>query len=412
MIMNTKRLGLGLLAGVAALSLGAATADAGTLRVVLGYYSAATQELFDGMAKDFMAAHPDDTVQIEVVSWDNLQQRLTTDIAGGTAPDIAMIGTRWLVDYAANGIAEPLDSYMTPEFKDRFIESFLAPSTIDGVLYGLPVAASARAMYYNKDILAAAGVAEPPKTWDEVVDTARKIKALGTDAYGFALQGKEIETDAFWYYSLWSHGGDILVDGKSGVSSPEAIASLELYKSMLDEGLTEPNPTGLNRQDIETLFKTGRMGMILTGPWLRGQIKDEAPNLNYAIAPIPAGSTQATYGVTDTLMVFASSENKELAWQFLTETAFSDKWRVEFTTKEGFLPVTKAEAAAPIFADDPQLKAFTDMLPYAHFAPLVPNWEQMADAVIAALQKTYLGEATPEEALKEAAATIDSVIAQ
>lgn len=412
MIRDTKRLGLGLLAGVAALSLGAATADAATIRVVLGYYSAATQGLFEGMAKDFMAAHPDDTVQIEVVSWDNLQQRLTTDIAGGTAPDIAMIGTRWLVDYSANGIAEPLDDYMTPEFKDRFIESFLAPSTIDGVLYGLPVAASARAMYYNKDILAAAGVTEPPKTWDEVVDTARKIKALGTDAYGFALQGKEIETDAYWYYSLWSHGGDILVDGKSGVSSPEAIAALTLYKSMLDEGLTEPNPTGLNRQDIETLFKTGRMGMILTGPWLRGQIATEAPNLNYALAPIPQGSTQATYGVTDTLMIFASSENKELAWQFLTEQAFSDKWRVEFTTKEGFLPVTKAEAAAPVFADDPQLKAFTDMLPYAHFAPLVANWEQMADAVIAALQKTYLGEATPEAALQEAAATIDSVIAQ
>ena len=95
---------------------------------------------------------------------------------------------------------------------------------------------------------------------------------------------------------------------------------------------------------------------------------------------IPAGSTKATYGVTDTLMLFSSSKNKELAMKFLTETAFSTKWRTEFTKKEGFLPVMKAVASAPDFANDPQLTAFTNMLPYAHFAPPVANWEQIKKA--------------------------------
>ena len=62
--------------------------------------------------------------------------------------------------------------------------------------------------------------------------------------------------------------------------------------------------------------------------------------------------------------------------------------------------------------EHPQLKAFTDMLPYAHFAPPVANWEQMADAVIRALQQVYTKQAEPEAALKEAAATIDSVLQQ
>jgi multiple sugar transport system substrate-binding protein len=405
-----KRVFASLLAGAAALVGTTMASQAGEIRVVLGYYSAETQGLFEGMAKDFMAAHPDDKVDIEVIQWDNLQQRLTTDIAGGTAPDIAMIGTRWLVDYVKNDIAEPIDSYMTPEFKATFIDAFMTPSTFDGKIYGLPVAASARAMYYNKDLFEKAGVANPPQTWDEVVDAAKKVNALGDDIYGFALQGKEIETDAYWYYSLWSHGGEILKDGKSAIDSPEAIAALKLYKSMLDEGLTEPDPTGLNRQDIETLFKQGRVGMILTGPWLRGQIAADAPNLNYGLTGIPAGSTKATYGVTDTLMLFASSKNKELAMQFLTETAFSTKWRTEFTKKEGFLPVMKAVAEAPDFANDPQLTASTNMLPYAHFAPPVANWEQMADTIISALQKVYIGQAEPEAALKDAAAGINSLI--
>ena len=126
-----RKLAQALLGGAALLGLGAGIAAAAELRVVVATYSPATKPIFEGMAKDFMAANPDTTVKVEEVAWDNLQQRLTTDIAGGTAPDIAMIGTRWLVDFVKNDIAEPLNAYMDDEFKGRFIESFMSPSTID-----------------------------------------------------------------------------------------------------------------------------------------------------------------------------------------------------------------------------------------------------------------------------------------
>ena len=64
----------------------------------------------------------------------------------------------------------------------------------------------------------------------------------------------------------------------------------------------------------------------------------------------------------------------------------SPKWLGQVAAKEGFLPVTKVEADAPVFTNDPQLKAFTDHAFYAHFAPPIPNWEQAADATIRALQ--------------------------
>lgn len=407
------RKALGLLLGLAALGSFALRAEAKTeLRVVVAYYSAATEGVFAGMAKDFETKHPDVDVKLEVVQWDNLQQRLTTDIAGGTAPDLAIIGTRWLVDFVKNDIAEPLDSYITPDFKARFIESFLGPSTINGKVYALPVAASARAMYYNKDLLNKAGVAEPPSDWTTLVADAEKVKALGGNLYGFALQGKEIETDAYWYYALWTQGGDIISGGKSGVAGPSAIRAATLYRTMIDRGLTEPDPTGYNRQDIERLFMQGRVAMLLTGPWLRGQIKTQAPNLNYAIAPIPAGTAKATYGVTDSLMLFKTSRQKKLAWQFLTETAYDLKWRTDFTLKEGFLPVLKAVAGLPQFVDDPQMKAFTALLAYAHFAPPVPNWEQIADTTIRALQQIYTGQAGPEAAMQQAALAIDQILQQ
>ena len=403
-----KSLSRSLMAATAVVTLTAGAANAAEVRVVVAHYSDATQEIFRGMAADFMEANPDVTVVIENVSWDNLQQRLTTDIAGGTAPDIAIIGTRWLVDYVANDIAEPLDACVTDEVRGRFIETFLEPSVIDGVTYGLPVAASARAMYYNVDLLAEAGWEAPPETWDELVEAATALRDAGH--YGFGLQGKEIETDAYWYYALWSHGGDLFENGSSGIASDAAIEAASLYKMMIDEGLTQPDPTGFNRQDIEALLKQGRVGMILSGPWLRGQMEEEAPDVNYGIASIPKGTEQATYGVTDSIMMFSTSTVKDEACRFLTEAAFTDEWRREFTVREGFLPVFKSVAEDPAFADDPGLRAFTEMLPFARFAPLVTDWELMADTTSAALQNIYLGNAEPETALKEAAARIDSLL--
>jgi len=282
----------------------------------------------------------------------------------------------------------------------------------DGVTYGLPVAASARALYYNKELFEQAGIAEPPATWDELKAAAEKISALGDEIYGFGLQGKEIETDAYWYYALWTHGGELIEDGKSGIASEAGIQAANLYKSMIDDGLTQPGVTGYNRENVQDLFKQGRIGIMLTGPWLRGQLAEEAPDIAYGVAPIPEGIARATYGVTDSIIMFADSDVKEEAWKFLEEGAFAEASRREFTLKEGFLPVFKSIAADPHFADDPQLKAFTELLPNARFAPIIPNWEEMADATSRALQRIYLGEAEPEQALGEAAERIDQLLAQ
>lgn len=370
-------------------------------------YSSKTGPYFEKVAAAFEAENPDIDINIEVVPWDTLLQRLTTDIAGGVAPDLSIIGTRWLLDFAEQGIAEPLDGYLTPEFKDTFIDTFMAPSVIDGQIMGLPVAASARAMMINMDLFEQAG-AEPPETWDQLYDAAKKISAL-PDAYGLGMQGKEIETDAYFYYGLWTHGGDILKeDGSSGLDSDAAIETAKLYKQMIDEGLTQPSPTNYNREEVFNLFKQGNLGVIFTFPMLIPQIKEEAPDLNYKIMPFPEAGAKATYGVTDTLMMFADSDVKDAAWKFI-EFAYKDEYRSEFDRGEGFLPVTKGVAAEDYYSTDPDVAGFAAGLPYAKFAPTIANWEEIADTTVRALQRIYLGEATPEEALGAAAAEINEI---
>ena len=379
----------------------AAHARADTVRMAVAYYSATTGPYFEKMAADFHAAHPDIDVKIEVVNWADLLQKLRTDIAGGTNPDLSLIGTRWLLDFVRDGLAEPLDRYMSAAFRNRFIGPFLTPGQVDGKTYGLPIAASSRAMYYNKDLLAKAGYPDGPKNWDEVADAAAKTKANG--ATGFGIQGKGIEVDVYFYYALWSYGGDVIgADKKAAFASPAGVKALTLYKSFIDLGLTEDSPTNYTAQDIQAMFKQGRLGMLMTSPILLRQIAREAPNLNFGIVPIPTGTVSSTYAVTDSLVMFSNSKVKQAAWKFV-DFLFTKDARVAFNKSESFLPTTKEEATDPFFTENEKLKVFVSLLPSAHFAPTITGWEDTAKAVTDAVQSVYIGQATPEQALHRAA---------
>ncbi|TPK46178.1 sugar ABC transporter substrate-binding protein [Mesorhizobium sp. B2-5-4] len=406
--MNLAKWTAGLMAGMGMLAF-AAQAEAGEVRVTVAEYSAKTGPYFEQVKKEFEAKNPGITVKFEVVPWDVLLQKLTTDITAGTNADLSIIGTRWLIDFVQQDVAEPLDSYITPEFKGRFIDTFLSPSIMGGKTYGLPIAASARAMYYNKELFEKAGIAKPPATWTELQEDARKIKAQG--AFGFGLQGKEIETDVYYYYAMWSQGTEILnKDGTSGLGTPGALEAAKLYKSMIDEGLTEPGVTSNNREDVQNLFKQGKVGMMITAPFLSNQIKEEAPSLKYGVAAIPAGPTgvRGTYGVTDSMIMFKNSKNKDEAWK-LMDFLFTTEQRAKFTQGEGFLPVNKEEAKMDYYVNNADLAAFTALLPDARFAPVIPGWEEVAQITSDAMQKIYLG-GDPEAGLKDAAAKANAVL--
>ena len=397
----------GLATGALALSTSAYAVD---LRFTAGEYSKHTLPFFQQVAKDYEAAHPDVHIAVEVLPWDGYLQKLTTDISAGNAPDLSIVATIWVPDFASQNIIEPLDGYMSPEFKSVFIPSFFAPSTIDGKLMGIPAAASARAMMVNLDLFKKAGV-EPPKTWDEFYQAAKKISALGDGIYGFGLQGKETETDDYFYYALWSMGGEILKDKKSGLDSPEAMKTANFYKKLIDEKLVEPSPTAYSREDVFQMFKQGKVGMIFTFPMLIPQIKAEAPDLHYAVKPFPTDLKPTTLGVTDVMMLYSGSKAKKEAWDF-AQFMYQDKYRSQFDHDEGLLPVTKNIVAQDYYTKNPDLSTFAAGLSYAKFAPTIKDWAEIADITTRSLQAIYTGQGTVEASLKDGAKQIDDILAK
>lgn len=381
------------------------------IKVIVAHFSDKTLPTYQAAAEKFMEKNPDIEVILEDVSWDNLQQRIATDVAAGTTADITTIANRWVTDFVVSGIAEPLNDYMSPEFRDSFVQSVLDSVTVDGEVYITPTNGGAsRALYYNKDIFERAGIDGPPESWDDVIDAARKIKALDDGTYGYAIQGKEIETDTNWYFPFMSYGGNIVENGKSGINTDAGRRAVQIYKGMIDEGLSQPSPTASNRQDIEALFKQGRVGMVISGSWLHKQIQSDLPDLNYGVVEQPVGTHDVPWGGGDGFIIFQASKNKEAAWKFLEEAVFDPETVHNYISSEGMGPVTKAELEAVIAENDPFRNVFVAQTPFARFAPSMPRWEQVVSTMVGTLQQIYLGEVDADTGLAAAEKKINELI--
>lgn len=380
-----------------------------TVRVRFAEYSTKTGPFFKGLAEEFNASQDDIEVVVEHLPWPEMQQQLITDISAGTAPDISHMATRWMAGFAIDGALAPIDDLMSDGFAETFVPTFLDLQKADGQTWGLPIAASARGLFYNKALLDQAGV-EVPTTWEETLDAATKISALSDEIYGIGIQGAGLDTEGYWFYSLWTHGGDILdADGRSGLASDAAIAATQNYIDLINAGVTQPGVNGSSREDLQNLFTAGKLGIVLSGPWLNSQLADEAPDMEYGISEIPVETDRGTYGVTDTISILADSDVKESAMTVL-EFFFNDANRLEFGKNEGFVPVLVSMSNEAYFTEDPNMAVFLDMSPVAKFAPLVPAWEEMAESLKTALAKAYAGDEDPATALAAAADKMNALL--
>ncbi|HEY3413100.1 MAG TPA: sugar ABC transporter substrate-binding protein [Armatimonadota bacterium] len=382
-----------------------------TIKFLSMDYDSASSAVQKRIVDDFNRQSKDGQVQIDIVAWNDGHQKLQTLISGNQSPDIAIVGTRWMNEYADAGLLADLsDPDVTGIALEDFIPSVLDTGRVNGKLVGLPCAASVRGLYYNADMLAKAGV-KPPKTWAELETACRKVQAANPGVNGIGIQGKEVETDLYYYYFLWGAGGEILgKDGKCALASPAGEEALAFETSLVKNGLSEPSPTGYTREGLQDLFKARKIAMVITGPFFAGMLRKDVPDLKYGITEIPGKTGPVFPAVTDVMVAFDKSPNKDLAHKFLAFW-YKDANRLAWDAASGMLPEKSTVAADPKMTADKNRAFFMKALPKGRYVPTHPKWEQMSVKVCDAVQSALLGQATPEDALKKAAADVDKVAA-
>jgi multiple sugar transport system substrate-binding protein len=361
------------------------------------------------IAGKFMEANPGVKVNLESPPIDQYHDRLITAIGAGEAPDLAMNATAWMTELANAGSLVNWETVTPKAFIGSMVQNMLETGRFRGGLYGLPYLATSRAMFINNDIYKNAGV-KPADTWDQFIRVAQKTTSAADGTYGLALQGAGVENFAAWFlYFLWSYGGEVFNQkGELIINSPEGVKALTLMGDLVNKyKVTQPNVTGTDLAEQLNLFKSGKAGATITGPWMIGILKSDAPNLQYSVVPIPRGDKRVTLGVTDSLVLFKDSKNQDAAVEF-AKFFMSPDMHTRWVSGRGMIPVVQASDSNAVFTQNKNLKVFLDLLPQARFAPMDPRWTRIMEEGGKALQSVYLNQASPKDALDKAVQNVNS----
>jgi multiple sugar transport system substrate-binding protein len=376
-----------------------------SLELLVPVYGDKTKGYWEDLIKAFEDKNSNIDVKLETQSWEDIYTVLDTKIQNNKAPDILELDAAGPA-YASDDLLYKAEDIVSPETYSDIEPSFIDSAKIDGQAYGVPSVASTRALFYNKTLFEQAGVSAPPKTWDELLDAAKKISALGNgvSGYGMPLGDEEAQAET----SIWAYGAGASweKDGKMTIDTPEAAEALTFMKKMIDEGATQANPGATNRTPLLDVFIQGKIGMIEGLPPIVSQINEKNPDLDWAIAPSPTKDGKpVTLGVADYFVGFNNDADKQASIAKFLDFFYEQNNYVKFNDNEGFIPATKSGASAA--QAKPELKTFLESLPDAKFYPATnPAWGQTSGAF-----KSLVGQIetkSPADVLKEIQAKADA----
>jgi multiple sugar transport system substrate-binding protein len=369
-----------------------------SIKLVAAEYSASnTKSFWDKFATEYKKK-TGTTLDVQVVSWTDIDQQSSTMIQNGNPPDILNLNV--YASYAKDGLLYSADDVLSPAVKDDLIPAFVKSGTYNGKLYGMPDLSSARALFYNKALFKKAGIAAPPKTWAEFEEDAKKVTALGGGNVGYAMPLGPEESQAEFSIWLFNNGGDWKTGGKWSINSPKNVETLSFLKKLaVTDKVTQNNPGKTNRTDgAFALFGSGKAGMVVGFSPLSAEL-DKTKAVDYGIAPMPTsdGGTPQTYGVTDYLMAFKKKGN-EAAVKAFYDLYYQPEQVNTFIKAEGFLPVTKTGLTK--FSTDQALAVYLQTLPNAHLTPTDdPGWDKVKLAVQQNLGAAVAPDGNPQKVL-------------
>ena len=382
------------------------------LDVIISQYGNYTKEWWTEFEANFEAANPAIDLNIEIVSWNDIYSVVTTRISTGEQPDILNISG--FADYVADDLLMPAEEYTSAAVKAQIIPSFWNSNEMDGTVWALPILASCRALFYNVDLLNAAGITSAPKTWDDVLAACEAIRAThGSSVTPWAL---DISTDegqaAFSYYSWNFGGGYVDAAGNWKLDSAENVQAVEYIKKLIDSGYVNAGPYTDTRYPLQDGFSAGTVAMMI-GPM---NMVSADSTVNYGVADIPGKGVGL--GVCDQLMVFKDAKAADQAARTAAISKFFDAFYEcetysDYMVFEGFLPATldgsdylakNAEkhtvGGSTKTGDSEYFATFCAVLPTCHFYPMQKaEWMDVRNGVIDVEQKVGQGLISAKDAL-------------
>lgn len=401
-----------LLTSAASLLLAASAVSAQEVTIEVAYpYSGLFDLTYQAIMEEFEKEHPEIKVVFRA-TYENYEDGTNTvlrEAVAGELPDVTMQGLNRQRVLVERGIAKSLTPFIAKEANfetDGYHSAMLNLSTFGDDVYGLPFSVSTPIGYYNKDILAAAGIDAIPTTWDEVIDVCKAIDA-NTDKEPM-FWGWNITGNWFMQAMLWSQGEGILVNDEMNFNTEAGLKAMNTFKSLVDECGMENYSTG----DAQAAFSSGEMGMFFWSTSAVGSVeRDMGDKFTLETAPFPGftaeGPSNLPAGGNAALLVSTSEDPAEVeaAWTFLKFiTSGVGASKVAETT--GYVPPNKAAneiILADFYVQNPNKETAVKQLPLLSewFAYPGDNGLAITQVIFDKLESVVTGEAQDMKVLLE-----------
>lgn len=367
--------------------------------------------LMDELIKEFQTKNSNITVKHVTFPYEQYNEKVAATVSAGRGPDVINLYYGWLPLYVDSGYLQPLPADVFPAATiEKEFFPLVKAAQMDGKYYVLPTAVRTLAMMYNIDLLKAAGIDAPPKTWEELVDFGKRTTKRAANG--------QLEQVGF-YFNTGGQGHnwfrEVLIRQAGG--NPQSAdlkkitwadeAGVKAFKWWVElQTVHKVGEIGFMTDDV-TAFKAGKAAMNIDGSFRVGNLKDVT--FNWASAPLPTGPDGKPYTMAsfwaNGITKKAEGAKKDAAvkfLQFLTQPDVMERW----TTAVGELPA-RPEVAKK-FESDPKLKGFIDGLPYA-YATFFVDEKKDRQAIMDAVDEVLLKNVDPAKAIKDAEVEVQAL---
>lgn len=343
-------------------------------------------------------------VDLEVIGWNDLQNRIQTAITSGQGPDVVNIGNTWGVSLQATGGLLELgeEEFEALGGRERYVEAALATGGVEGTdptsipLYGL-----AYGLYYNTRMFEEAGL-EPPTTWEEMVEAAKELTDPDNDVWGMSLAaGSYTENNHFAFINAVQNGASLTTpEGTPDFTSDGMVEGILRYLDLMQtEEVVNPSNAQFDNGTMSvTAFANGQAAMIINQNNANATIEANGMAAeDFAAVPFPAPADAAddcaSHVAGINLAIMESTSHRDGALQFL---AFMTSPETQAELGEPFAALPVLVDGEPTFTDDAaQAEMFMEV--YAERAeplPLVPWEDQFETSVGQAMNEMFATIAT------------------
>lgn len=380
-----------------------------TLNALFMAQAAYSEDDVRAMTDAFQAANPDIKVNLEFVPYEGLHDKTVLAQGSGGGYDVVLFDVIWPAEFATNKVLVDVSDRITKDMTDGVLPGAWTTVKYNDAYYGMPWILDTKYMFYNKDILAKAGISTPPKTWAELSADAKIIKDKGLVEYPIAWSWAQAEAVICDYTTLLSaYGGEFLKDGKPAFQTDGGLKALQYMVDSYKAGLTNPNSKEFLEEDVRNVFQNGDAAFALNWTYMYNLAND--PKESKVAGHVGVEPALGIGGISKVSAVNGSmglgittvSKHPDQAWKYIV---YMTSQKVQDKYAKLSLPIWASSYSNPAVTDgqDDLIAAAKEALAAMYPRPTTPNYQEMSLALQQGIQEALLGTASPEDALKMAA---------